>query len=631
MRSTGLIACGALILLVACGAHAAAPKRSAGLQEAVNAFLREFNKTKNPYLRAEALLNMKEFDEPAFVDFLIDIVRQTPYNRSNFIIRHTAAQKISKLKSEETLQRVLACLARSRTSRQSRVSLVLVRGLGANPSPIAAKGILEGLKDPGAKVKAAAAGYAGRLKDVEAIPLLIGLLAHRDKRVSLHAYNALVELTGCQLAVKKKSWEAWWEQNGANVKELPVAEELRAQEKITSWPMLADFNFGCRSPSGKARALNANAYPAFRRPVTASIASGLKWLADHQSEEGYWDVDEYWVNDPKYKGVTLEQVLEKRKKGEPPIWGEEKFWPGIGTVGTGMDLPATAFALMAFCGNGSTHRHGAYKKTVQKAIDWMLEKQNEKNGSFSNNMYVHSICAHALIELWGMTRDLKLKAPAQRAADFLCYAQNEGAGWRYSPKSGSSDSSVSSWCTMALQTARRSDLEVPAENLIWCRGFWDKVTVYSQSEGAKEFGQAFYELKADGTTGGAGSYANTAGSILCRIFMGTMHRARSVRAGAIYLDDASTSALVPNVYMWIYTTQALFQIGGKQWARWERDVMPAVAELQKKTKKGKRTGDEGSFWTDTRWISKSLGRVGVTAACCIVLETYYFYPKIKNE
>ena len=631
MRSTRALTCGALILLAAYGAHAAGAAQSDGLRDAVREFSEKSNKTDNPYVRAEALLNVGQFDEAAFVDFLVDVLHQTPHNRSNFIIRHTAAQMISELKSEEALERVVFFLDRLRTQRRSRVSAVLVHGLGPNPSPIAARGILLGLKDPSPDVKAAATRYAGRLNDVAAVPLLIEILAYRHRRAKLQAYNALVELTGCRLPVEKKRWEQWWDQNGENIKELPVPEGLRAQEEILVWPMAEDFDFECRTPAGKARAVSTSAYPAFRRPVAASIDAGLKWLADHQSDEGYWDVDEFWVNDPGYEGLTLEEVATEKEKDEPPVWGEEKPTPGIGTLGMGMDLPATGLALMAFCGNGCTHRHGEYQETVQSALGWLLEEQDKRTGAFSQNMYIHAICAHAVIELWGVTRDPQLRGPAQKATDFLCDAQNEGAGWRYTPKAGASDSSVSSWCTMALQTARRSDLAVPAQNLIWCRKFWDQVTVYTRGEAGKEYGQAFYELTPDGAHSGGGSHANTAASVLCRIFMGTMHQSRSIQAGAVYLEGASTSTVEPNVYMWIYATQALFQLGGKQWAGWQREVVPAVAELQVKPHRGKRTGDEGSFWSDTTWISSPLGRVGVTAACCIVLETYYFYPKIANE
>jgi hypothetical protein len=72
-------------------------------------------------------------------------------------------------------------------------------------------------------------------------------------------------------------------------------------------------------------------------------------------------------------------------------------------------------------------------------------------------------------------------------------------------------------------------------------------------------------------------------------------------------------------------------MGGKPWADWQKEVMPVTAGLQVKVRRGKRTGEEGSFWSDTRWISQRLGRIGVTAAACLVLESYFFYPRIENE
>ncbi|MFP4026725.1 MAG: HEAT repeat domain-containing protein [Candidatus Brocadiia bacterium] len=606
--------------------------KSAALEEAIQKFQKEYNETSHPYARAEILLKMGQFDEPGFVDFIVDLLKQVPDNRSNFIIRHTAAEKIGELKNEKAVDRAIEQIAKLRGRGTAAVRAALVRGLGLNTSEKALEGLLKGLKAREEEVRTVAARYAARLKNPAAIPLLAGTTTRIYKEARLEAYNALVELTGCKLPVDSRRWNKWWEKHKDKIEQLPAPEECKVEEEIKDWPMVEDFNFQCRTPRARSMALRRKAYPKYRRGIVNAISGGLKWLAEHQAKEGFWDVDNFWADDPRYKNVTLEKIKEKRKKEKEGVveWDEEIPRPGIGSIGPGMDLPATGLTLMAFCGHGYTHRHGKYKETVQKALDWMIKKQND-NGGFSNNMYIHAICSHALIEFWGVTRDLDLKEPAQKAVDFLCWAQTENMGWRYHPNSKVSDSSVSSWCSMALQTARRSGLEVPAENLVWCRKFWDKITVYSGQEGGKEYGEAFYKLDPSGSNSGSGTYANTAASILCRIFMGTRNRARSVQAGAAYLKDVSISEYKPNIYMWIYATQGLFQMGGPQWRGWERQVMPTIAKMQVHPRGTQRTGDEGSFYVESKWISGRLGRIGTTAACCIILETYYFYPEIKNE
>ena len=630
MRTSKLVACTLLAVLAAGRAHAAAPARSAELQQAADKFTEEFRKTEHPYGRADALLNVKVFEEPAYVDFLVDAVKEAKDIRATYIIRHAAAEKIGQLKSEEALNRAVALLGELKGDRDVFLRETLVHGLALNPTPLAGQGILKGLTDSNIHVKALAARYAGQVKDVNAIPFLIDLIGPRFRECELDAHNALVALTGCKLPVDKKKWGDWWEANKDKVKEIPVPQELRQEEEIKSWPMAEDIQFACRTPTGRTRSLQQYAHPNARVPVPAAVSAGLKWLAGHQSEDGYWDVDEFWKKDPKYATTTFE-LIEKDKK-EPGFYARTPN-PRIGSRGPGMDLPATGLALMAFCGQGCTHRHGEHTKTVQKALDWMLKQQDKNTGSFSGNMYIHAICTHAVIELWGVTRDPALKGPAQKGMDFLCYAQKDGFAWRYSPKPADCDSSVSSWCSMAVQSGRRAGLAVPAKNLIWARNFWDAVTVYSRREGEKEYGETFYALNADGTHGGGGSYANTAGSLLCRIFMGNGLRERSVMAGAYYLDDASVTTGKVDLYTWFYATQALFQVGGKPWTRWEGDVVPAVLKMQTPLQPaGKQaTGDEGSFWEDSQWISDALGRIGVTAFCCVILETYYFYPKVENE
>ena len=48
-------------------------------------------------------------------------------------------------------------------------------------------------------------------------------------------------------------------------------------------------------------------------------------------------------------------------------------------------------------------------------------------------MYAQGIATIALCEAYGMTQDESLRQPAQRAIDFICWAQHSAGGWRYYP------------------------------------------------------------------------------------------------------------------------------------------------------------------------------------------------------
>lgn len=623
MKSIRPVGVFVLFAALASSALAAEPVPSREFAEVKSKVLPLYNETQHPYTRAQIVLDMKTFDEPAFVEFLVDLVVPTADKRYTYIIRQAIAEKIAELAKPETLA---YAVERGLGSPRPHVRAVFAYGFALSKSPLATDGLLKALEDAEADVRAAAVRGAGKVRDPRIVPVLINLMGPANRDFLLDTYNALVDVTGCQLRPEQASWQKWWDENKDKIKTLPLPEGERVTEKVFSWPLVTDQSYECRSSSGRAKALGAYANPKFRAGNIKAVEAGLKWLAAHQAEDGCWDPEEFWKIDPEYAGMTLEEL---QKKAEGTLFVDARVDPGVGQKN--MQLPCTGFALMAFVGAGYTHRSGKYVKNVQAAIDWLVAKQDKNTGRFSGNMYVQGICSHAVIELWGMTRDLKLREPAQRAVDYLCWAQGERGGWDYGPRSKLGDSSVSSWCTMAMQTANRSNLHVPARNIVWTRDFWDKVTVFTAQEGGKEFGQAFYKLDENGQHQGGGTHANTAASILCRIFMGTQHRARSVKAGAVYLESASPGSGGNNVYMWYYATQALFQMGGKQWEDWENDVMPAVLNMQVQPKPGKPSSADGSFYAKDAWLQKPLGRPGLTAACCIILETYYFYPKIKNE
>ncbi|HQU44270.1 MAG TPA: terpene cyclase/mutase family protein, partial [Pirellulales bacterium] len=157
--------------------------------------------------------------------------------------------------------------------------------------------------------------------------------------------------------------------------------------------------------------------------------------------------------------------LQQRKDGSWSLKGPYRS----GSV-SGRDVPesATAMALLAFQGAGHTHLKGEYKKQVAEGRKALLKMQ-DSNGNFfqeggaSNHwFYAHGQCTIALCELYGMTKDPELKRPAELAIKYCIDTQEpELGGWRYMPRSDS-DTSVTGWIMMALQSARMSGLDVPS-------------------------------------------------------------------------------------------------------------------------------------------------------------------------
>jgi len=183
-------------------------------------------------------------------------------------------------------------------------------------------------------------------------------------------------------------------------------------------------------------------------PSEFAVLCALKWLARHQSPDGSW------------KAATFTDQCTGSKCGHP---GANDY-----------DMGETGLAVLAFLGAGYSHlsREEVHDEVtgktiklgevVMNAIRWLVNNQDADGcigPKVPKMMYNHAICTLALSEAYGMTESQILKDPAQKAIDFLVQAKNPYKAWRYSPKCGENDSSVTGWCVMALKSAELSNLE----------------------------------------------------------------------------------------------------------------------------------------------------------------------------
>ncbi len=350
------------------------------------------------------------------------------------------------------------------------------------------------------------------------------------------------------------------------------------------------------------------------------VRGALEWLARHQAPDGSW-----------------RQGWKAQCKGAPCSGGA---WDGdvqVHAVGT------TSLALLAFLGNGNTHRFAKYehfRRAVHKGLRW-LRGQQAPNGSFGwqgnhDGAYAHAIATMAVCEALAITRDFELKQPAARAVELLLSAQNPGLGWKYGFRDGRNDSSVTGWMILALKAARSAGLEVPAEAFDGARAWFTRVTDAD--------GVAGYETPGGGSSFlGAtdGKYdevpTNTAVSVLCRLLMGERRSADVLRRGGRHLLDAPPSwptsdasqargaTRKVNFYYWYYGTYAMFQLGGQPWHDWNEKMKAALLPHQR------RGGcEDGSWDAECPW-SLTGGRVYATAINALTLEIYYRYERAKEQ
>jgi hypothetical protein len=317
----------------------------------------------------------------------------------------------------------------------------------------------------------------------------------------------------------------------------------------------------------------------------AAVVNGLLWLAKQQKPDGSWS------------------LLGPYQDG-----GQDENFPA-----------ATAMALLAFQGHGDTHQRGKFQDNVTRGWKFLI-KQQGKDGNFVHagpshqRLYAHAQCTIALCELYGMTNDSNFRRPAELAIKYCLTAQDKRlGGWRYTP-GDDSDTSVTGWFVMALQSARMAKLEVPESVFDLISKFLDSV----QLDGGRRYTY---------TQGTFSTQAVTAEGLLCRQYLGWKQSDERLMEGVAKLNEnrVDYNANEQDVYYWYYATQACHHMEGKIWDDWNSVMRQAVPARQ--TKKGAESGSwdpEGDKWGSYG------GRLYVTCLSIYMLEVYYRHLPIYS-
>jgi hypothetical protein len=343
------------------------------------------------------------------------------------------------------------------------------------------------------------------------------------------------------------------------------------------------------------------------------VDSGLKWLADHQDveEDGKWDCDDFMKHDP----------------------ADDKC---DGAGGALHDVGVSGLALLAFLGADYTDRgRNPFARNVRMGLRFLKQSQDE-DGVFGSRashsyMYSHTIATLAMCEAYWLTRNPCYRKPSQDGLNYLAMARNPYMAWRYEPRGGDNDTSVTGWCVMALKSGKFAGLEVDPDAFEGARLWIDKMT-------DPNFGQVGYNFPGGAPARPEGrqdrfppekSQSMTAVGILTRIFLGEDPRTSPmIKKGAELCvqalptwdpDDGSI-----DMYYWYYATLALFQVGGPHWTKWNKAMKDAIVGHQH----GKGSGARRGSWDPIGAWGDDGGRVYSTATMVMCLEVYYRYGKV---
>ncbi|MBX9655818.1 hypothetical protein K2Y11_19555, partial [bacterium] len=322
-----------------------------------------------------------------------------------------------------------------------------------------------------------------------------------------------------------------------------------------------------------------------------AVNSALDWLAAHQSPDGRWDSDGFDAACPrgdKCDGHAIERESD-----------------------TGL----TGLALLAFLGAGHTHLEATkHRETVRRGLSWLIRMQRP-DGDLQNGgrIYCHSMATLALTEAYAMTKDQRLRAPAQRAILWLAAAQHpETGGWRYAPRE-TGDTSVYGWAVLSLRSARQAKLDVPEQTWLLAKRWIPTISTGAHG------GLACYR------PGYPPSHAMTAEALFCRQVLGDKIDNALTNEAADYLAARLPDAGDYHIYYWYYGTLSLFQTGGSRWDRWNQRLTATLLETQRKT------GHAKGSWEPRTPFGVDGGRIFSTAVSAMCLEVYYRYLPLYEQ
>ena len=383
-----------------------------------------------------------------------------------------------------------------------------------------------------------------------------------------------------------------------------------------------------------------------------AVLDGLRWLVRHQNPDGSWSA----------------ASLKSRCVPEAPC-----FDPKL-TTNNNYDEGITGLALLCFLGAGFSHESKQdivdtamakrYKigDVVKRGLEWLRKRQNQ-DGSFTPNrpfMYNEALATMAMTEAYGLTQNRYWKDPAQKGINLIQEAQRPNPtgqgfwGWRYESRKEieeshqgtgdpdykqqlyMSDTSVTTWCVMALKSAQLSGLQVKQESMQGAMDYCKFVTADNGLVG-------YMDAKSAGATV-TGPFSEqftyhpstmSALGMCLRIF--ATHNPDDP-----FLEQAAKKIVqdLPTVsknhesldyYYWYYGSLALNQLdgpdspkkSGKYWNPWNKAMVDAVLALQDHTE---RACSNGGWIVSDRWGNYSgCGPLYNTALNVLTLEVYYRY------
>jgi hypothetical protein len=337
-------------------------------------------------------------------------------------------------------------------------------------------------------------------------------------------------------------------------------------------PLVMKGLFAGRSAAGRAAALGAYA-GRWGQYTEAAVLKALEWLKRNQAADGSW-------------GPSNKEAM-------------------------------TGLGLLTFLAHGETPGSEKYGQTVEKAIRYLVQKQDETGRFCSTDNqpgpYAQSIATYAVSEAYGVTRIPALKSVMEKAIQVLIDGQQPGGGWDYKyARAGRRDTSLGGWHVQALKAAFVAGASNPGlKNAI------EKAVQDLKSVHIPETGEFYYSGQNSHR-----SHSITAVAVLCLQLTGNAN-SKEARAGLQALRDADCDWQKPPswaLYSWYYTTQAKFHFGGGGWDSWNEKFARALVRSQNEDGSWTAPGEAAGV---AEGKETNNGPVYATTLCALTLQVYY--------
>jgi len=295
-----------------------------------------------------------------------------------------------------------------------------------------------------------------------------------------------------------------------------------------------------------------------------------------------------------------------------------------GSWGTHDKEAMAGLGILTFLAHGETTASEKYGQTVERAIRYLVKRQNEK-GEFDKigttaGTYTQAICVYAISEAYGMTRIPSLKSVMEKGVQVLIDGQQSGGGYDYKFQKGKRrDTSLAGWCCQAMKAAYIGG----AENAKLHEAM-DKAIVDMKSV-QKEDGSFYYSH-----IGSSHSTDSITGVAVLSMQLLGYGKDSETKKGLSALSSTKCNWKNPPewpMYAWYYISQAKFHQGGAHWTSWNNQFAPQFIRNQNK---------DGS-WTSAG-VAMKKGKSGredmhpvyATTLAALTLQVYYrFLPTYK--